>query len=69
MLRLIIATSLRFRFIIIAAAALLMVFGLGQVRNLPVDVFPEFAPPKVEVQTITLGLSAAEVESLVTVPL
>jgi CzcA family heavy metal efflux pump len=69
MLRLIIATSLRFRFIIIAAAAVLMVFGLGQVRNMPVDVFPEFAPPKVEVQTITLGLSAAEVESLVTVPL
>lgn len=69
MLRLIIATSLRFRFIIIAAAAGLMFFGLGQVRNMPVDVFPEFAPPKVEVQTITLGLSAAEVESLVTVPL
>jgi CzcA family heavy metal efflux pump len=69
MLRLIIATSLRFRFIIIAAAGVLMVFGLGQVRNMPVDVFPEFAPPKVEVQTITLGLSAAEVESLVTVPL
>ena len=69
MLRLIIATSLRFRFIIIAAAAGLMFFGLGQIRNMPVDVFPEFAPPKVEVQTITLGLSAAEVESLVTVPL
>jgi Cu/Ag efflux pump CusA len=69
MLRLIIATSLRFRFIIIAAGAVLMIFGLGQIRNMPVDVFPEFAPPKVEVQTITLGLSAAEVESLVTVPL
>ena len=69
MLRLIIATSLRFRFIVVAAAAVLMFFGLGQVRGMPVDVFPEFAPPKVEVQTITLGLSAAEVESLVTVPL
>ncbi len=69
MLRLIIATSLRFRFIIVAAAAGLMFFGLGQVRSMPVDVFPEFAPPKVEVQTITLGLSAAEVESLGTVPL
>ena len=69
MLRLIIATSLRYRFIITAAAAGLMFFGLGQIRSMPVDVFPEFAPPKVEVQTITLGLSAAEVESLVTVPL
>ena len=33
------------------------------------DVFPEFAPPRVEIQTIRLGLSAAEVEELVTVPL
>ena len=33
------------------------------------DVFPEFAPPRVEVQTACLGLSAAEVEELVTVPL
>ena len=36
---------------------------------MPVDVFPEFAPPRVEIQTPCLGLSAAEVESLVTVPL
>jgi CzcA family heavy metal efflux pump len=34
-----------------------------------VDVFPEFAPPYVEVQTEALGLSAAEVEQLVTVPM
>ena len=33
------------------------------------DVFPEFAPPRVEIQTICLGLSPAEVEQLVTVPL
>ncbi len=38
-------------------------------RNMPVDVFPEFAPPMVEIQTICLGLSPEEVESLVTVPL
>ncbi len=36
---------------------------------MPVDVFPEFAPPRVEIQTPSLGLSAEEVESLVTVPL
>ena len=36
---------------------------------MPVDVFPEFAPPRVEIQTACLGLSAAEVEELVTVPL
>ena len=36
---------------------------------MPVDVFPEFNPPLVEVQTEALGLSAAEVESLITVPM
>jgi len=36
---------------------------------MPVDVFPEFAPPRVEIQTISLGSTATEVEELVTVPL
>ena len=36
---------------------------------MPVDVFPEFAPPRVEIQTPCLGLSSTEVEQLVTVPL
>ena len=69
MMRRIIATSLRFRFLVLAAAAGLMIFGSSQVRAMPVDVFPEFAPPKVEIQTICIGLSAEEVETLVTVPL
>ena len=38
-------------------------------RKSKVDVFPEFAPPKVEVQTLAIGLTASEVEELVTVPL
>ena len=69
MLRWIVGSSLRFRYIIAAAAAALMFFGVQQLRHLPVDVFPEFAPPRVEIQTLALGLSGTEVESLVTVPL
>jgi CzcA family heavy metal efflux pump len=69
MMRRIIASSLRFRFLVVAAAAGMLLFGAGQLQSMPVDVFPEFAPPRVEIQTITLGLSAEEVESLVTVPL
>jgi CzcA family heavy metal efflux pump len=69
MMRRIIATSLRFRFIVVALAAGMMIFGAVQVRAMPVDVFPEFAPPKVEIQTICIGLSAEEVEQLVTVPI
>jgi Cu/Ag efflux pump CusA len=43
--------------------------GVGQLRGLPVDVFPEFAPPRVEIQTACIGLSASEVEALVTTPM
>lgn len=46
-----------------------MIVGSGQLSSASVDVFPEFAPPKVEVQTACLGLTAAEVEELVSVPL
>lgn len=69
MMRWIVGASLKFRFLVIAIAAGLMYFGINQLRDMPVDVFPEFAPPIVEIQTPTLGLSALEVEELVTVPL
>jgi CzcA family heavy metal efflux pump len=69
MMRWIVGSSLKFRFLVIAIAAGMMYFGVGQLRQMPVDVFPEFAPPLVEIQTPCLGLSSAEVESLVTVPL
>ena len=65
----IVATSLRFRFLVAFIAVVLMVFGIGQIRTMPVDVFPEFAPPRVEIQTPALGLSSAEVEALITIPL
>ena len=69
MLRSIVAASLRFRYLVVAFAASLMFFGVGQLQRMPVDVFPEFAPPRVEIQTPCLGLSAAEVEELVTIPI
>jgi CzcA family heavy metal efflux pump len=69
MLRSIVGTSLRFRYIVVAFAGAMMFFGVGQLASMPVDVFPEFAPPRVEIQTSCIGLSAAEVESLVTIPL
>jgi CzcA family heavy metal efflux pump len=69
MMRWIVQSSLKFRYIVVALGVAMMVFGGGVLRDSPVDVFPEFAQPKVEIQTISLGLSAEEVESLVTVPL
>ena len=69
MMRSLIRTSLRFRYLVLALAGAMVFFGVGQIRSMPVDVFPEFAPPRVEIQTPCLGLSASEVESLVSVPL
>lgn len=69
MLNWIVTTSLRFRFLVVGFASVLMVYGLTQIGTMPVDVFPEFAPPKVEIQTSSIGLSAIEVEELITVPL
>jgi CzcA family heavy metal efflux pump len=69
MLSWIVRSSLKFRFLIVALAAGLIFVGITQLPNAKIDVFPEFAPPKVEVQTIALGLTAQEVEELITVPL
>ncbi|TCM15780.1 CzcA family heavy metal efflux pump [Novosphingobium sp. PhB165] len=57
------------RVLVLALAALLIVLGLRAGRDVPLDVFPEFAPPMVEIQTEAPGLSTEEVESLVTVPI
>ena len=61
--------SVRFRRIVIAVAAGLLIFGFLQLGNVKRDILPEFSPTTVEVQTEALGLSAAEVEQLITVPL
>jgi Cu/Ag efflux pump CusA len=68
-MRWIIHSSLRFRLLVVGIAAGMMAVGIAQLRNAPVNVLPEFTPPYVEVQTEALGLSAEEVEQLVTVPL
>jgi CzcA family heavy metal efflux pump len=68
-MRWIVQTSLRFRYLVVFLAAAIMIYGVVRLGNSSVDVFPEFAPPKVEIQTLSMGLSPAEVEELVTVPL
>jgi len=69
MFRWIIGSSLKFRFLVLGIAAALLVFGSQQLRKMPVDVFPEFAPPKVEIQTEGPGMTATEVEELITIPM
>lgn len=69
MFRWLVGSSLQFRFMVLLIAAGLIFFGSVQLKKMPVDVFPEFAAPTVEVQTEAIGLSAKEVERLVTLNL
>lgn len=69
MLAWLVRAALTQRVLVIAMAALLVVLGLRATGDVPLDVFPEFAPPMVEVQTEAPGMSTEEVESLVTVPI
>lgn len=64
-----VSTSLRLRVLVLALSIVLMIVGIRTAQRAPLDVFPEFAPPLVEVQTEAPGLSTEEVESLVSVPL
>ena len=69
MLSWLVSTALRLRVVVLAASVLLLIVGFRSLRHAPMDVFPEFAPPYVEIQTEAPGLSTQEVESLVSMPL
>jgi Cu/Ag efflux pump CusA len=64
-----IRASIRFRLLMLVAAAVVFAVAVGVFRDMSVDVLPEYSPTEVEVQTEALGLSAAEVEQFITVPL
>src|SRR5262249_11227357 len=64
-----VATSLRLRIAVLALSCLLIVYGIRTLRTTPLDVFPEFAPPLVEIQTEAPGISTEQVESMITMPL
>ena len=68
-MRSIVKASLTFRWIVLFLAAATLALGFAQLPDTKVDVFPEFAPPQVEIQTIAVGNSSNEVEQLITVPI
>src|SRR6202008_4444197 len=69
MLAWLISSSVRLRTLVVVVAAGLLILGAVDVRNKPLDVIPELSPPSLTVKTESLGLSSAEVKSLITVPL
>ena len=61
--------AISFRGVIIALAIVLLGYGAYMLQRAKYDVFPEFAPPQVSIQTEAPGLAAEQVEILVTQPL
>ncbi len=69
MLNSIVKWSIAQRWLVVIASILISLWGLRVVTQMPLDVFPAFAPPQVEIQAEALGLAPEEVESLVTRPI
>ena len=69
MLNRIVQFSLRFRGVVVVLACVLVGYGIYVASNAKLDVFPNFVPPEVTVETEAPGLSPEQVEVLVTRPL
>ena len=69
MLRGLVDFSLRFRGVVIALGLMMLGYGVYTAFHSKMDVFPEFAPPQVVIQTEAAGLSPDQVEQLVTRPI
>jgi CzcA family heavy metal efflux pump len=69
MLSAVVRSSIRHRGVTLGLACALVLVGVTTLAGAPLDVFPEFAPPQVSIQTEAPGLSPEQVEVLVTRPI
>ncbi|OKH39349.1 cation transporter [[Phormidium ambiguum] IAM M-71] len=69
MLNAILKWSIARRWIVVLGAILVTFLGAYNLTQMPLDVFPDFAPPQVEIQTEAPGLAPEEVETLITLPI
>ena len=65
----ILKNSIAQRWFIVAGAILVTIWGVFSITQMPLDVFPPFAPPQVDVQVEAVGLAPEEVETQITVPI
>src|SRR5262245_4115021 len=57
------------RFMVLVAMASLAIWGVVSFKNLPIDAYPDLAPPRVQIVSQWPGHAAEEVERLITIPL
>jgi cobalt-zinc-cadmium resistance protein CzcA len=69
MLNWIIDTSLRHRWLVIAAALALAVVGGISLRHLDIDAFPDTTPVQVQINTVAASLGPEDVEQRITFPI
>ncbi|MBW4486543.1 MAG: CusA/CzcA family heavy metal efflux RND transporter [Trichocoleus desertorum ATA4-8-CV12] len=69
MLSAIIKWAIARRWLVILGAIVITIWIFRTIIQMPLDVFPPFAPPQVEIQTEAPGLAPEEVETLVTLPI
>lgn len=69
MLSAIIKWAIDRRWLVVLGAAISLIWIIVVISKMPLDVFPSFAPPQVEIQTEAPGLAPEEIESLVTLPI
>jgi CzcA family heavy metal efflux pump len=69
MLNAILKWSIIQRWIVVLLAIVVIIWGTYNLTQMPLDVFPDFAPPQVEIQTEAPGLAPEEVETLITLPI
>lgn len=57
------------RWLVLIGAVISVFFIFNNISQMPLDVFPSFAPPQVEIETEATGFAPEEVETLVTLPI
>ena len=69
MINRIVSFALAQRFIVVVAMACLAVWGVVSFQNLPIDAYPDLAPPRVQIVSQLPGHAPPEVARLSTIPL